>query len=174
LEEEEGMKILYKIVLFLMLVPMVTALINLLGAFPSGSLPISDFSMYKDEHGQVTSDSLMGYFFGSNTFHITVFGLGDFSIHWGIGTIIGIFTVTMVLAAFVLKTTTPISVGIMAIVMSQMIITSKAWWDNLTKNFGGQSFPTIVFLVTIIFFGIFYIWFITLLESHQQGDVSDR
>lgn len=173
LEEGESMKILYKIVLFMVLCPLVSILISALGVFPAGSIPMGELPEgMKDEHGDITGDSIMNYYFVESSLSFSIPGLPEIRISWG--AIIGLFTTTMVIASFVLKSTQPIAVCVMAISMVSMINMSKTWWENISSNFGGYTFPTIVFLGVILMFGLLYIFLVTLIESHTHGDVSDK
>lgn len=173
------MKILYKIVLFMILCNLVTLLLAFLNVFPPGSLPLSDTGILVDNQGNITFNSILTGYFGNYkiNFHIPVLSdlfpsLTSVKISWAL--ILGIFTgITLVITA-VVKNATPFIIGLTAVIFFGMINTSIKWFDNLSRNVGGISFPSIIFIVIIFIFGIFYLYVITLIESHTQGDVSDR
>lgn len=155
----------------MILVQLVAILIGLLGVFPEGSIPMSSVNIY-DNHGDVTSESIIGFFMGENSITIPNTDIEIVGISWG--TILLIFTGIMLVIAYVYKNVQPLVVGVMALIMYTMYITSVEWFNNLSRSVGGVAYPSLIFIMTILGFGVLYIFVITIIESHLQGDVSDR
>lgn len=169
------MKILYKILLFLVMMQLVSILFASLGVFPSGSIPASDTSGYKDKQGVYTIDSIMSSMIGEikiDLGKLPIIGviLKGVSLTFNWATILGFFTFTLIVVAYVFKSTQAVVIGVMGILTLNMLRTSQKWVQSVTGDYG----PTIAFLVTIIFVGVMFLWVISLIETHVQGDVSDR
>jgi hypothetical protein len=168
------MKILYKIVLFLVLVQLTTLLVSSLGVFPAGSLPYSDTNRLLDENGDLTVNSIMDELFSDFEVDINIpiissfFGSTHLAIGWGSVTVI--FLAMIGLSFFLGASSSILATALMAYWMVSMLWWSKSWFEDIAGNY-----PAVIgYLVTIIMFGIVYLYVVTYLESHQQGDVGDR
>lgn len=162
-----------------MLCNLITILVNILGVFPAGSLPMSDRQLI-DDHGDITWTSIINYYFGSNELSFDVPILSNLlhqsitiTVSWAL--FLTALTVTIIIVAAITHSAGSVfAIGVMAIIMYSMFVTSYKWFNNLIRNAGGVAYPSIIFLGTLIAFGIIYVFVITILESHTQGDVSDK
>jgi len=156
-----------------------TILVNILGVFPAGSLPMSDRELV-DDHGDITWNSVINYYFGSNEISFDIPILSNLlhqsitiTVSWAL--FLSIMTVTIIIVAAITHSAgSVLAIGLMALIMYSMFITSYKWFDNLIRNAGGVAYPSLIFLGTLIAFGIIYVLVITIFESHTQGDVSDK
>jgi hypothetical protein len=173
------MKILYKIVLFMLLCNLITILINMLGVFPPGSLPMSDTKQYVDDHGDITPTSVITGIMGTGSIDFSIPVLSTFFpsltiISISYGTLVTFFTATLLIVAVITKNPQPFVIAAMVLLFANMITTSITWFNNLISNAGGVVYPSLVFIFTILGFGVLYVFLITMIESYTQGDVSDR
>lgn len=169
------MKIINKVILFMIMVNLCAILIGGLGVFPEGAIRQSEFGDLTDSQGKVTADSVANVLFGDYKINITILdfkiGIPMLRVSWA--NIVLLFTGIILSVAFVMKNSAPVAAAIWIVVTFNMLITSMAWFNDLANSYSNYA-PSIVVIAVILGFGLFYLYFITAVEQHTHGDASDR
>ena len=164
------MKIIAKVVLYLVLVQLVTLLVASLQVFPSGSLPYSDTDRFLDDNGELSVNQTMNILFKEFSVEIPVVHY-TLSIGWGSFTTI---LLTLIVIGYLSGTAPSTIVSVLfAYWMISMVWWSQSFFRNVISGYGDARI-TLSILLAIIFIGLGYLVVISWLESHTQGDVSDR
>jgi len=151
------MKLLYKIIIFLIMFQFTIPLVNIMGIFPSESQLYSDMELpQKMQEGKIV-DILAAIFFPAENNYISQMTWGSIlAIFIGVGALTGIATHSIAPAVMI----------ILIYLFIPMINSSKSYFDKL---FLFSDNLAVIYMGTLLFVGIAFVALITVVEQATHG-----